>query len=106
MKKLFLTVLLSITITCPAFAGGITGGTTLNTTQRQRSEAQRRMDNQQCKDPGISQGTLDIGKKVVTTKVPLLGITDVLVDGMIWSAEKQRKLGGVPPTGSTVKKIK
>ncbi|MCK4649911.1 hypothetical protein KAT36_01635 [Candidatus Pacearchaeota archaeon] len=85
------------------FAGGITGGTTRNTTNRQRQQAQQRMDNQQCKDPGVSQETLNMGKKILNKVYPVTETMERLIRGMKWAADKQRDGGGVPPTGSTVK---
>jgi len=84
------------------FAGGITGGTTKNTTKKQSYQTSG--NNQQCRKNSISPGVFKLGKKITNKFFPITGTSEKLIKGMKWSADKQRELGGVPPTGSTVKR--
>mgnify|MGYP001258924494 CR=1 FL=1 len=84
-----------------SWAGGITGGTTRNTTDRQHEQTSgTKQHTGGYKTPSWAS---KIGKKVMNAKAPVTAVTEKLIKGMKWSADKQRNLGGVPPTGDTVR---
>jgi len=102
-KTLIFTMTMVLFASTPVLSGGITGSTTRNTSESQQKDFQNRMNNQQCRDSGVPQWMLDKARDKISGSNLILKGTDKALRGMEWSADQQRKLGGVPPTGSTVK---
>ncbi len=92
-----------LVLSANCFAWTITGGTAKNTNERQQQQTNR--NDKQWK-PQVSQETLNAGKVVVNKLFPITGTAEDLLDGMEWAADRQREIGGVPPTGSTVKRTR
>ena len=108
MKALFMSVLIVVFVGAfghSVFAGGITGGTSIDTTERQRQHTEKEVSSRHT-DQGVSRNTqraIDVGYKVVTEVFPVVGNAEKLLKVGKWAGEQQRKGGGVTATGSTVK---
>lgn len=89
---------------CVAFGGGITGGTTRDTTKQQREMTQDRMDTRQQREGVSEDKALGWVEKLGNYVYPGMGTTtEKLLKGARWTGEKQREAGGVTGTGSTAK---
>ncbi|MCK5494639.1 MAG: hypothetical protein KAJ14_16130 [Candidatus Omnitrophica bacterium] len=106
MKRVII-ITLAITFTILninfATAQGITGGTIKNTTEKQAYETSG--DHKQCIKSPISPEAAELTKEIITKVFPVVGTTEKLLKGMKWTAEQQRKGGGITGIGSTVRDI-
>lgn len=103
MKKIFcVLIVVMFGFSSVGSVAQITGSTTRNTTDKQKEQTR---ENNARKGSDMSQKDFNNMRKILG-KIPIVGKTDKLIEGMSWIAKKQRKAGGVTMTGSTTKKKK